>query len=182
MVCKSFARAEDAQRESVVLQTLRSAGLHVPVLLACGPGWIQMEYLPGLNFSELLDRQEQQGFLAEPWHKLYDWLITCYNRTGLLPEDPNLRNFLWEEREGRVAGLDFEQYAAQDPAHTLCTLTAHLLCSTPAGTRCKWQIYTLLQSHCQAQGLLTPAAFAQETETAVRTLIARRKGDRHADR
>lgn len=133
---KHFTSCEDWRRE-VELYTVLTGKLPVPEVLDSRPGFIAMEYQPYTTMLDLLERQEREGFVPEPWETLAAWLRRCHQLCGQLPSEGNLRNFLWDEERREVIGLDFESYGPCTLRDFGAVLIAALLEYSPADTQVK---------------------------------------------
>lgn len=156
-VRKLFASPDDWHAEEAMLRRL-SGHIAVPGVLASIPGVLLLEYLPCPTLLDELDRQEREGFFAEPWLALRRYLEQVHSLTGLLPGDGNLRNFLWDGKQ--IYGLDFEGYQALAPGDSFPQIAAYILEYTPRDTSVKQRAARIL--------------FDGSTDAARRTLLERR--------
>ena len=140
---KHFISLDAWQRETALLAAL-SGKLPVPKILCARPGVVTMEYCPHGTMLQLLERQEEEGFSPEPWRALAVWLKQCHKVCGQLPEEGNLRNFLWDNGRRRVIGLDMESYGQRAlPVFGACFIAA-LLEYRPADTPVKKSVARFL--------------------------------------
>lgn len=168
---KHFVQRDDWQHERALYAVL-SGRLPLPEILDCQPGMLVLEYRREPTLLDELERQEQQGFDLTPWRALAAWLWQCRALCGQLPEEGNLRNFLWSFSDNRVIGLDLECCG-------LCTLEqcgaqfiAAILSYTPENTDVKHRAARVLLEELCVPGLLVGEA--------LRALHARRAQRRTA--
>ena len=128
---KHFHNCADYERE---LAVYRAISLPCPELLEVGDNRLVFSYCPYPTLLEELERQERCGFSASPWEALAAWLLQCEAELQLLPDEGNLRNFLWNEEQGIVLGLDFEGYAPISIEHCGSKIIAALMEYTPVDT------------------------------------------------
>ena len=94
-VIKRYARAEDAVAEKAVYDLLSVGKVRIPKLLTSDEHELKLEYIDGVTFTELLESQERaQSVDFAPWEALVKWLCLFNKKTGLIPGDCNLRNFI----------------------------------------------------------------------------------------
>ncbi len=151
VVEKHFSQTEDWERESEMYHRL-SGRVSLPRIVVSRPGLLVTEHMPGLTLLDELERQEAEGFEPEPWERLTEWLTACHRASGRLPEDGNLRNFLWQP-EGGITGLDFEcfqQYGAVK--EYMPRLIAYVLSYGPAHTPVKEQTADYLMERLGISG------------------------------
>ncbi len=142
-VRKLFDAPEDWRAELDLLQRL-SGRMDAPRLLASAPGIILMEYAPFPTLLDELERQEREGFAPAPWKALRRWLAQMRDLTGRLPGDGNLRNFLWDVRQSRIIGVDYEDYRAARLDEALAQIAAFVLEYAPQDTPLKRQAARML--------------------------------------
>ena len=136
VVEKYFTSLSDWETEKRNYQIL-SGNLRVPVIHTSNPGLIVTEYLPFPTFLTVLETQEQYGFEKEPWVALSTWLRQCFDLTGQLPGDANLRNFLWDAADQVVYGLDLENIVNCTLDKCGAAMIAHLLSYDPCNSAVK---------------------------------------------
>lgn len=174
-VIKRFARMSDAENEQAVYALLSGSGLRTPELLTANGSELRLSYVPGLTFTELLERQEQSGIAQlEAWDALAAWLARFFGKTGLVIGDCNLRNFILCEN-GEVCGLDFESCRTGDFLAMAGSVCAFAALYRPEKTRLKTEISEFLQSRLAEYGGLPPSALAQETYRQESLILARRR-------
>lgn len=135
-VRKLFASPEDWRWERDILSRL-SGRMSVPRLLCALPGVLLLEYLPYPTLLDELERQEREEFCPTPWLALRRWLEQAQALCGYLPEDVNLRNFLWDAQDSRMFGLDFESYCSAKLTDVLANAAAFILEYAPPDTEVK---------------------------------------------
>lgn len=137
-VKKYFVQIDDWRRESE-LYTELNGKLPLPKIFSLRPGLLVLEYRREPTMLDEIDRQERQGFDSAPWRALAVWLRKCFSLCGQVPEDGNLRNFLWDSSSRHVIGLDLECY--QPDTLELCgaRLAASILTYWPYHTVVKRQ-------------------------------------------
>jgi len=167
-VSKHFARAEDRARELSLYARL-SGQLPLPQVLDAPEGALVLEHLPHPSLLEELEWQEQTGFSPEPWLALCRWLGKCHEVCGQLPDDGNLRNFLWDAGNGEVIGLDLEGYTPRSLAELGADLCASVLTYAPENTPVKEQV-----SACLAAQLGVDA----DRISAARAALSRSRGEK----
>ena len=91
---KHFAEMEDWRREDRLYAAL-DGKLPLPKVFSSRPGLLVLEYHRESTLLAELERQEEHGFDPAPWKALAAWLRQCHRWSGQLPEEGNLRNFLW---------------------------------------------------------------------------------------
>lgn len=143
---KCFRDSGDWKRENAVYQRLSGNLPIVPVLFSA-PGVIVTKYCNQPMLLAELERQEMDGFSPEPWQVLCAWLERCHSLCGLLPNDGNLRNFLWDKSTSCVIGLDFEGYCYNTIPKYGAILIAYVLEYTPVDSKVKQQIALLLKEY-----------------------------------
>lgn len=140
---KHFSDPADWQRERELYAALGDR-LPVPTVLAELEGVIATRYEPYPTFLALLEQQEAKGFDPLPWRMLARWLEQCSVVCGKLPEDGNLRNFLWDAGSERVIGLDLESFGTIPVPECGAVVIAAVLRYDPAGTPVKKQAAAVL--------------------------------------
>lgn len=140
---KHFAKMEDWQWETALYAVLED---RLPLLkvLESAPGLLVTAYAPSPTLLEELHRQEREGFSPAPWHALADWIISCHGLCGRLPSEGNIRNFLWNEAEQQVVGLDLENFREDTISACGARLIAWLQCYAPEGTAVKAEAIAVL--------------------------------------
>ena len=159
---KHFAQMDDWQRESE-LYAEQGGSLPLPKVLFQRPGLLVLEYRPEPTLLAELERQEEDGFQPLPWRSLAAWLRQCHRLSGRLPEEGNLRNFLWSPSDGQVIGLDLEGYRPGTLELCGARLMAAMLSYTPENTAVKRQAARVL-----AAELSVPDSLAEDALLALR--------------
>lgn len=138
---KHFRRLEDQIHERDIY---RSLALPHPRLLEERPRILVTSYCAYPTLLEELERQEREGFCPAPWETLASWLAGCEQTLGQLPEEGNLRNFLWDAEKGQVLGIDFECFRSIPLERSSAALIAALLEYDPADTETKLRAAAIL--------------------------------------
>lgn len=149
VVRKTYADAEAARREREAYDVLTAHGIRVPAPLAWGPRDLVLPLVPGVTAADLLASQDARPPDAPrdiaPWRALAAWVADLHARTGLTLGDPNLRNFLYDDRTGDWTGVDFEDCAAGDPVDDVAELLAHVMLLDPPRTPWKEAVATAMR-------------------------------------
>lgn len=140
---KHFTDMTDWQWEAALYAVLEGR-LPLPTVLDSAPGVLVTAYEPAPTLLEELQRQEAGRFSPEPWERLADWIIDCHAICGRLPSEGSLRNFLWSESDGRVVGLDLENYREDAVSACGTRFAAWLRNYSPKGTSVKAEAAELL--------------------------------------
>ncbi len=159
---KHFAQMDDWRRESALYVEL-SGSLPLPEVLSRQPGMLVLEYRREPTLLEELERQEAQGFDPAPWRACAAWLRQCHGLSGQLPEEGNLRNFLWDAPNGRVIGLDLECCGPDTLERCGARMMAAILAYTPENTAVKQRAAGVL-----AEELSVPGPLAEDALRALR--------------
>lgn len=101
IVFKYHADGEALLREAHALEYLHQGGLAVPALLGVRKNALQLEYIQGPTYVDLVETMTLKQAEA-----LAAWLAEYHRLSGFLRGDCNLRNFLWSEE--KCVGVDFE--------------------------------------------------------------------------
>lgn len=169
---KHFSSEDDWRRELDMYRALDSAAA-VPSVYGTGPRLLVLEYLPLPTLLEQLQHQEDQGYEPGPWEALAEWLRKCRQRTGMVPGEGNLRNFLWDPDQDRVVGIDLEYWVPEDLSGCGARLAAAVLDYAPAETEVK--------RRAAAQLAKALGAGQQAMDRALEELRRRRSGRRRPD-
>ncbi len=140
---KHFLLSEDWAAEMAAYRAFASV-LPCPQVLHAAPNLLVTEFCPFPTLLQELERQEREGFDPAPWNALMAWLVCCHERFGCLPDEGNLRNFLWDAENGQVLGLDFENFRCRTLSDYGAVLAATLLEYDPIGTDAKRRAAALL--------------------------------------
>lgn len=168
VVEKHFRDLTDWEKECGVYSSLTGI-LPVPKSIHRSPGLLVLEYLPHPSFLALLEEQEKNGFDEDPWIALAKWLQDCSEKTGMLPTDTNLRNFLWDERNHCVYGIDFESYGPISVSDCGISLIAMLLSYDPCDTQIKKTAAGLIASYLKLdKSKITAACHSLRDRRAVK--------------
>lgn len=155
---KHFVQLDDWRREYARYTELYGR-LPVPRVLDCRPGVLILEHRRELNLLDELERQEQLGCDPAPWRSLAEWLRQCHTLCGRLPEEGNLRNFLWNHSTRQVIGLDLECYYGPQPLEQCgARVIAALLTYAPENTDVKRKAAGVLSEELCVSGPLVNEA------------------------
>ena len=109
-VVKTFSEEEAFQRELQIYRLLEDKDLPCAKVIQAENRTLILSELPGKNLVDCLMQQEETGTpVWEVWEKLVAWLTAFFRHTGFVMTDVNLRNFVYDEKENVLYGLDFEQ-------------------------------------------------------------------------
>ena len=168
VVEKHFMDREDWARERELYEAVQ---LPHPRLLEAREGTLVTEYCRCPTLLDELESQEREGFRAAPWEALAKWMTECVSQNGILPEEGNLRNYLWDADRSVVLGLDFESYRPISLADSAANLIAALLEYEPPDTTVKQQAAEILNGLFQVD---------PETIANARTALRQRRQDHHS--
>ena len=101
-VVKRYSEPGGCTCEAELLRQLYSAGVSVPKILSESKCELELEYIDGQIYTDLLERLTWAQAKA-----LSDWMVSYRKTTGFLRGDVNLRNFLYFQR--KCWGIDFEE-------------------------------------------------------------------------
>ena len=101
-VVKRYSAPDSCACEAEMLRQLQAAGVAVPKIISAAESELELEYIDGQVYADLLDR-----FTWAQAKALSDWILSYRKATGLLRGDVNLRNFLYFQR--KCWGVDFEE-------------------------------------------------------------------------
>jgi aminoglycoside phosphotransferase (APT) family kinase protein len=169
--------------EHRVLTEAHRSGIAVPRPMAYSRyRALLMEYIPGENLCDLLNRQPSPEYADA----LARWLGSFHHRfrrpggTTLLRGDTNLRNFILHAG-GALYGVDFEEAAPGAPARDLGRLCASILDTDPMFTPAKAALCRrLIVRYRRITGLKDPDfAFTAQIVLALREAAHRRPQQRH---
>lgn len=140
VVEKHFSSVSDWTLERAMYRKLRGT---VPLLTVvhAESRLLVTRYAPYPTLLSELEQQENTGFSPAPWDALLSWLQICWQACGQLPDDGNLRNFLWDSERSLIIGLDlecFREYPSLE--HYVPRLIASLLQYSPADTSLKMEV------------------------------------------
>lgn len=168
-VRKHFASVKDWQRE---LEMYRRIPEFAPRLLHAIPGVLMLEYCPCPHMLDVLEDQERCGFDPAPWRSLRRWIEEVQKKTGCIPADGNLRNYLWDAESDRIIGLDFEHFLSGRTADALLRISAFVMEYDPADTPVK---------RSAAEILMRDTGAGEEKLRSERESLKRRRKIRRAD-
>lgn len=152
---KHFADTSDWEHECALHDQLQSWP-GCAQLLSAAPGVTVTRWYPGGTVLDELLRQEHDGFQPEVWVALADWILACLHRCGKLPQDGNLRNFLWSD--GQIIGVDLESYGSLSETECAAGIMAGLLHYDPVNTPVKQQAAAVLKQRTGVSDVLIRSA------------------------
>ena len=174
-VIKRYARAEDAAAEKAVYDLLPVGKVRIPKLLSSDEHELMLEYIDGVTFTELLERQEREGSVDfAPWEELVTWLCLFNEETGLAPGDCNLRNFILDA-QGQVCGLDFEQCGESGILEAAAAVCAFVELCDPQETPLKMSVSHFLQEKFSEIAGISARELAEQTACQKAAIISRRE-------
>jgi hypothetical protein len=91
------------ENEIDLLHKCHEGGLPVPPVIASENGVILMDFVPGATLTEQINKTFDSRIIDN----LANWYYNFHKITGVIKEDPRLRNFIWNENT--LFGLDFEE-------------------------------------------------------------------------
>lgn len=113
-----------------------------PQLLAYHNDSITLANIHAPTLVEELERQEKEGIRINVWFQLFDLLKKCKDLCGLLPTDPNLSNFLYDQNQ--IYFIDFEQYDTIDLHTCYERMIAFMMLYDPIQSKTKLEIANYL--------------------------------------
>ena len=132
----------DTMYELAMLKLLNNNKLKVPTVLAASDDGILLQYIEGTNLCHLFAEAEKNGDYAEDIVlMLAGWFKKYYRATGGKSRgDINLRNFIYNEHDGVLYGIDFENTVFRSAAYDIGDLLAYMVNYEPAFTewKCEW--------------------------------------------
>lgn len=91
------------ENEIEILRKCHEGNLPVPRINAAENGVILMEFIPGETLTEQVNKTFDHRIIND----LANWYYKFHRITGVVKEDPRLRNFICNENT--IFGLDFEE-------------------------------------------------------------------------
>ncbi len=174
-VIKRYASAEDAAAEKAVYDLLSGGKVCIPKILSYGEHELELEYVDGVTFTELLEQQERaESVDFGPWETLVKWLCLFNKETGLAPGDCNLRNFILDA-QGQVCGIDFEQCGECGILETAGAVCAFVELYDPQETPLKMSVSHFLQERFSEIAGISAQELAEKTACQKAAIILRRE-------
>lgn len=174
-VIKRYAGAEDAAAEKAVYDLLSGSKVRIPRLLSSGEHELMLEYVDGVTFTELLERQERaESVDFAPWETVVKWLCLFNKETGLAPGDCNLRNFILDA-QGQVCGIDFEQCQESGILEAASAVCAFVELYNPQETPLKMSVSHFLQEKFSEIAGISAQELAEQTACQKSAIISRRE-------
>ncbi len=120
VVKKQFHSKIAWDKEKELLSLLAGSGLCPHIISACDNA-IEMSCISGVTVSQAL-KKETASYIFE---KLADWIIRFNKLTkDIVLDDINLKNFIWNEKENSIYGIDFERWHKGDNTQNLAAIMA----------------------------------------------------------
>lgn len=140
-VRKTFSDEASFRKELQIYKLLHSKKIACAQVIETGDKTLLLSELPGMNLVDCLQQQEQLGKpLWAVWEKLVEWMTAFYEKTGLSMTDVNLRNFIYDEKENMLYGLDFEECDACGILVPAASVAAFIRTYEPENTPLKQEI------------------------------------------
>lgn len=174
-VVKTFIEEEAFQRELQIYRLLRDKDLPCARVIEAGDRILMLSELPGKNLVDCLAQQEETGIpVWEIWEKLAAWLAAFYRHTGFVMTDVNLRNFLYDEKENMLYGLDFEECSTGNVITSAAGVAAFVRTYKPENTLLKGKISQyILERFAQNCGLEVDELFLESKRQETKILQRR---------
>lgn len=176
LIRKMYQQPKSYRQELQAYELLQGSSIPHAELVCSREQLLMLTLLPGRDLVEILEQQETTGVVNwTVWDKLADWLSEFYRVTGLVMQDVNLRNFLYDDQTGTLYGLDFEECGKGDPLFMAALLAAYIQTYAPENTPLKQEISDyVLQSFSRQLGIPFQA-LTLETKKQEAFLHRRRK-------
>lgn len=162
---KHFLSAACWKRETELRERVSKA-VFLPETVYSEPGLLVTRYVACPTLLSELEWQEKQSFCEAPWSALLNWLQGCLEACGQLPEDGDLRNFLWDSQRNRIIAANLESFtecaSVQDCIARILAWTAQYL---PAQSRIGCEISSWFESKT---GVSAESVSAAEAELSLR--------------
>jgi hypothetical protein len=134
------------ENELELLSKCHEGGLAVPRIFRAEKGVILMDYIPGETLTEYVNRTFDSAIIDT----LAKWYYEFHRITGLVKEDPRLRNFIYNK--DTLFGLDFEEAHAGHWIIDIAGVSASLLDTDPIFDKRKrvltWQLFETYLGLC----------------------------------
>ena len=170
---KIHVRSQTCQREAELYRILKERGIRTPELLGQEGNRLVLSFVDGEDYVSLLERQEKEEYDSRPWDALLEWIVSFAEKTGLIQNDMNLRNFLFYD--GSAYGIDFEECLSGDPAEMLGELAAYVLLYDPCNTPLKQRIVQKIQETASQCGYCREQEFSRILQDKTAQLKEHRK-------
>lgn len=175
-VRKTFAEESSFQKELQIYELLHSKKIACARVIEAGNKTLLLSQLPGKNLVDCLQQQEQLGKpIWSVWEKLVQWMTAFHKETGLAMTDVNLRNFIYDETENMLYGLDFEECEVCDMLISAAGVAAFIRTYAPENTPLKQEISQYVLNMFASNCRMEVDALARESERQERKLLERRK-------
>lgn len=175
-VRKTFAEESSFQKELQIYELLHSKKIACARVIEAGNKTLLLSHLPGRNLVDCLQQQEQLGKpIWSVWEKLVQWVTAFHKETGLAMTDVNLRNFIYDETENMLYGLDFEECEACDMLISAAGVAAFIRTYKPENTALKQEISRYVLELFAQNGEMEVESLFLETARQEEKILARRK-------
>ena len=135
LVVKTFAEEVSFQKELQIYRMLQNKYVPCAKVISAENKTLVLSQLPGKTLLECLEQQEQTGRPDwQIWEKLVAWLTAFQCHTGLVMTDVNLRNFIYDEENQMLYGLDFEECSPGSPVIPAAGVAAFVRTYAPVNT------------------------------------------------
>lgn len=179
IVAKHFERLDDWGQEYKRYQVLSAHNVKVPKILDAEPGVLHMAYVEGETVLEILEAYSRGDYPSDKadkvWAALADWLVYCFEQTGFLMKDQNLRNFIYNCTEQCIYGVDFEGEISAEPAEAVSMLLAYICLYDLPEQMTHRKVYEYLKKRLAEAFKIEAEILEQKTEEACVFLIDRRR-------
>lgn len=174
-VRKEFLNHAGYVREEEAYRILEPTGIAKAEILHKEEDVLILSYIDGVDYVELIEMQEKDGFSPIPWQRLYNWLRDFHRGTGLIYADPNLRNFLYKTETKESFGIDFEECVPGEWSCMMAEICAFVLLYYPEHTETKKAIVNLISDMCLHDYPMPAEDFAHSIEEAENRIRLRRE-------
>lgn len=176
LVVKTFAQEAPFQKELRIYKMLQGKDVPCARVISAENKTLVLSQLPGKTLLECLEQQEQTGRpVWQIWEQLVAWLTAFWRQTGLVMTDVNLRNFIYDEDNRVVYGLDFEECSPGSPEIPAAGVAAFVRTYAPANTLLKQEISRYILKLFAQQCEMEVEALALESKRQETKILERRK-------
>ena len=117
------------------LEEAERRGLNAPHILDHTDNSLLLEFIPGENLCDLVNRELKPG----PLQELARWLAHFHRRfPGLVRGDSQLKNFIWHR--SKVFGIDFEECGQGHYLEDVAGICSSILDTNPMFTPTKFEL------------------------------------------
>jgi predicted Ser/Thr protein kinase len=137
------------ENEVEILYKCHEGGLPVPRIFKAEKGVILMDFIPGETLTEYMNKTFDSAIIDT----LARWYCAFHQITGVIKEDPRLRNFILNK--DTLFGLDFEEAHAGHWIRDIAGVSASLLDTNPVFDKRKrvltWQLLETYLDLCNIE-------------------------------